>query len=98
MDGHWLNHLDYVYRSYAPVLKKYGIETKSELEKELVRLADAQNVDLDKTIRTKDKLVTAVMVLIINRKNDPGAVPEVPATGPDVVAKKAEPAKKAPKE
>lgn len=94
----WQHNLDYVYQSYAPVLKRYGIETKAELETELTRMADDQNVDLDKVARTKDKLVSAVMALIIHRKNDPTALPDVSKAPEPNVVKKAEPAKKAPKE
>lgn len=97
----WQHNLDYVYHGYGPLLKKYGIETKEELEIELTRMADEQNVDLNKAARTMDKLVTAVMTLIIHRKNDPTALPDVSKAHeyePDDVTKKTEPAKKAPKE
>lgn len=98
MNQHWQHNLDHVYRGYAPVLRKYGIETKAELETELIRMADDQNVDLDKAARTKDKLVSAVMALIIHRKNDPTALPDVSKAPEPNVVKKTEPGKKAPKE
>lgn len=76
-------NLDYVYNNYAELLKRYGIKTKAELEQELINFAHEQNFDMDKVARTKDKLVTVVMRLVMATKA--GTAKEVPAPAEEPV-------------